>query len=206
MPRALPKAQDEPAAPPARLETAALVGYAGLGVAALAFGASAGSRMYMNSSARELLLEKFKKQPSAAEEAMARGGAFAAFAAGTLAAGALGVGAVALARSMGLKSASDLGEEISRRLPTAQSLEDIVTPKLLQPLKRRISQPLQEIRDSASRQFHRSEVGQGIASAAQPQEQAALQQWEKDLLQSVSQEAADAAMKDEPRAGSSGAK
>lgn len=98
----------------------------GLGVAAamaVGFGAGFGARSYTASAAYKELLEKFPQPPTPEAEALARSGASRALAAGSLLAGAMGVGAVLLARANGVNSAADFAEEIKKWLPSKSSIE-----------------------------------------------------------------------------------
>jgi hypothetical protein len=106
----------------------AMFGFVGVGIGALGFGAGYGARSYKTSAAYKDLLEKFPEAPKKEAEALARGGAMRAFAYGSALAGIMGVGAVAVARSYGIRSASDFGEEIRKWLPTEEHLEVCVHP------------------------------------------------------------------------------
>ena len=86
-----------------------VAGLAGAGMMAVGFGAGYGARAWNNSEAKRELLEKFPEQPTLEAEALARRGAFRAFAAGTALAGLMGVGAVFVARSYGITSMQQFG-------------------------------------------------------------------------------------------------
>ena len=90
---------------------------------ALGFGAGFGAKSFSGSSAYKDLVEKFPNAPTADAEALARRGAGRAFMAGTALAGAMGLGAVGIARLYGIKSAQDFGEEIQRWLPGKDQLK-----------------------------------------------------------------------------------
>ena len=108
---------------PASVAVPAMVGFVGAGMGAFAFGAGYGARSYFSTTAYKDLLEKFPDAPTAEAEALARHGAHRAFLGGTALAGLMGIGAVVTARAYGIKSATDLGDEIRKWLPTASHLE-----------------------------------------------------------------------------------
>ena len=115
-----------PAAPPAEeasIAVPAMVGFCGVGVAAVGFGAGYGSRSYFTTAAYKDLLEKFPDAPTPEVEALARSGATRAFLGGTALCGLMGVGAVLTARMYGINNAAELGDEIKKWLPTQARLE-----------------------------------------------------------------------------------
>ena len=115
------------AKPPADEEVSvavpAMIGFVGIGVGAMGFGAGYGARSYFTTAAYKDLLEKFPEAPTAEAEALARGGASRAFLGGTALAGLMGIGALMTARAYGIRSAADFGEEVKKWLPTQASLE-----------------------------------------------------------------------------------
>ena len=111
-------ASDEPS-----VAVPAMVGFCGVGVAAIGFGAGYGARSYFTTAAYKELVEKFPEAPTAEAEALARGGATRAFLGGTALAACMGIGAVMTARAYGITSASELGDEIRKWLPTQARLE-----------------------------------------------------------------------------------
>ena len=88
-----------------------VAGLAAAGMMTIGFGAGYGARAWNNSEAKRELLEKFPEQPTLEAEAFARRGGFRAFAAGTVLAGLMGVGAVFVARSYGISSIQQFGDE-----------------------------------------------------------------------------------------------
>ena len=91
----------------------AMIGFCGIGVGAVGFGAGYGARSYFTTAAYKELLEKFPEAPTAEAEALARGGATRAFLGGTALAGLMGIGAVVTARAYGIRTAADFGEEFA---------------------------------------------------------------------------------------------
>ena len=132
-----------------------VAGLAAAGMMAVGFGAGYGARAWNNSEAKRELLEKFPEQPTLEAEALARRGGFRAFAAGTALAGLMGVGAVAVARSYGITSIQQFGEEVKRWLPTKEELQGAVQPKL-EPLQRTITEHIQGSRTAVERNFQSS--------------------------------------------------
>merc|ERR1719291_1056712 len=116
----------------------ALVSFGTLGALAFGFGAGAGWRSFSYSTAYKELVEKFPDAPSMEAEAMARRGATRALAVGTGLAAMMGVGAVAVARSYGVKTIEDFAEEARRWLPSREALQGEVDK--LEPLNRRFQQ------------------------------------------------------------------
>ena len=118
-------APSEDVAPPAETSVAvpAMMGFCGIGVGAIGFGAGYGARSYFNTAAYKELLEKFPEAPTPEAERLARSGATRAFLGGTALAACMGIGAVVTARMYGIRSAQDLGDEIRKWLPTAAHLE-----------------------------------------------------------------------------------
>ena len=108
------------AKPPADEEVSvavpAMIGFVGIGVGAMGFGAGYGARSYFTTAAYKDLLEKFPEAPTAEAEALARGGASRAFLGGTALAGLMGIGALMTARAYGIRSAADFGEEGKRSI------------------------------------------------------------------------------------------
>lgn len=105
------------------LAVPAMAAFCGIGLGALGFGAGYGARSYHSSNAYKDLVEKFPEVPTVEAEALARRGATRAFLGGTALAGLMGVGAVAIARFNGIRTAGDLGDAIKKWLPTESSLE-----------------------------------------------------------------------------------
>lgn len=172
-------------------------------IAALGFGAGYGSRIYNTSTAFKELLEKFPEPPTPQAEALARAGAGRAFVYGTGVAGLMGIGALAVARSYGITSAADFGEEAKKWLPSAAGLESRVEP-MIAPLQRTITENLQSVRDRAGGQYAGSKLGRSISRRAQGSESAAaapLEQWEKELVRSLSKSAGIAVEEEEAKKG-----
>ena len=174
----------------ASIAVPAMIGFCGFGIGAMGFGAGYGMRSYKTSVAYKDLIEKFPEVPTAEAEAFAKHGATRAFMGGTLLAGLMGLGAVAVARANGIKSAADLGDEIKKWLPTREGLAGSLEPKL-EPLRRTITEHIQPVRDRASDQFKRSELGRRISERAQGSvKDKPLEPWEKDLVNTLEGKAA----------------
>ena len=100
-----------------------IIAFGVTGIMSFGFGAGYGSRTFATSAAYKELIEKFPEKPTAEAEALARTGAGRALMLGTALAGVMGVGAVLFARSNGIQTAADLGDEIQKWLPTKSQLE-----------------------------------------------------------------------------------
>lgn len=171
------KATTTPVAP-------AVAAFGTCGLLAMGFGAGYGTRSYHSSVAFKELIEKFPEPPTAEAEAFARSGAARAFVAGTGLAALMGVGAVAVARSYGIRSIADFAEEARRWLPSEQELQRGVSGRL-EPLQRNMSENLQTMRDRVDRIFQQSEMGSGLrkrAARSVGKQTAELQPWEKELI------------------------
>lgn len=115
--------EDAPPASDASVAVPAMIGFCGVGVGAVGFGAGYGARSYFTTAAYKDLIEKFPEPPTAEVEALARGGATRAFLGGTALAACMGIGAVMTARMYGICSAAEFGDEIRKWLPTQARLE-----------------------------------------------------------------------------------
>jgi len=151
------------------------------GCLALGFGAGYGARSYSTSQAFKDLLEKFPEPPTPEAQAFARSGATRALLAGTGLAALMGAGAVAIARSYGVKSAADFGTAVSCWLPSRERLQGGVDA--LEPLQRKVTENLQSARDVAGQRFQSSSVGGYIASQAGKNKDKPMEDWEKELVQ-----------------------
>ena len=90
-----------------------------------------------------------------------------------------------VARSYGIKSAADLGEEIKKWLPTKGELSDRLEPKLA-PLQRTITEHIQPVRDAATRKFQTSELGRRMSERAQGSvKQKPPEPWEKEIVTAI---------------------
>ena len=158
-----------------------VAGLAAAGMMAVGFGAGYGARAWNNSEAKRELIEKFPEQPTLEAEALARRGGFRAFAAGTALAGCMGVGAIFVARSYGITSMQQFGDEIKRWLPTKEALQGEMQPKVDQ-LQRTITEHIQGGRTAVERQFKNSSAGEFVRASASPKADTPLEPWEKELL------------------------
>jgi len=131
----------------------------------MGFGAGFGASAYRRSAAFKELVEKFPEPPSAEAEALARSGATRALIGGTALAGLMGVGAVLAARANGITTTQELADAIKSWLPTKESLEGSVAPKLA-PLTRTITEHLQGARDATGGKFQNSELGRSLSRRA----------------------------------------
>lgn len=169
----------------ASMAVPAMVGFCGVGIGAMGFGAGYGMRSYRSSIAYKELVEKFPEVPTAEAEAFAKHGATRAFMGGTLLAGLMGVGAIAVARANGITSAAQLGDEIKKWLPSRQGLADNLEPTL-EPLRRTITEHIQPVRDAASSRFKGSELGRRASERAQGSvKHKKLEPWEKELVSTL---------------------
>ena len=135
------------------LAVPAMAAFCGIGLGALGFGAGYGARSYHSSNAYKDLVEKFPEVPTVEAEALARRGATRAFLGGTALAGLMGVGAVAIARFNGIRTAGDLGDAIKKWLPTESSLEVCAAYTYLHTCAHACSPPLQAASWLASSQL-----------------------------------------------------
>jgi len=158
------------------------------GVLAVGFGAGYGAQSYGNSNVYKELIEKFPEPPSAEAEALARSGAARALFAGTGLAALMGVGAVALARSYGIRTIDDLADEARRWLPSKSTLQGGVDK--LEPLQRTISENLQSTRTKVADRFQQSKVGATLrekATEAAHKRGGKLEDWEIETWKRVNE-------------------
>jgi len=164
----------------------AMAAFGTCGILAMGFGAGYGMRAYEKSAAFKDLMEKFPEAPTAEAEALARTGATRALALGTGLAGLMGVGALMVARSYGIKTIDDFAEEARRLLPARQQLKENFDR--LEPLQRTISETMQSARNSTAAAFEKSSVGQSLKGQVEKNLEAQtkeLQPWEKDLIKKI---------------------
>uniref|UniRef100_A0A7S2MER4 Uncharacterized protein n=1 Tax=Haptolina brevifila TaxID=156173 RepID=A0A7S2MER4_9EUKA len=161
-----------------------IIGFCGAGIASIGFGVGYGASAYRRSVAFKDLIEKFPEPPTAEAEALARSGATRAFIGGTALAALMGVGAVTVARSNGIKSTQDLADEIKKWLPTREALNAAVAPRL-EPLQRTITEHMQPMANRARDKFDKSELakqGRERADESVKAKSAPLEPWEKELI------------------------
>lgn len=144
------------------------------------FGLGYGARSYNNSTAFKELMEKFPDAPTAEADALARRGATRALVLGTGLAGAMGVGAVMLARSYGIKSAAEFGDEARKWLPSKEGLDKEAAK--LEPLTRSITKTMQSAKEALGEKVSKSSMGQYVSDKAQQNTPPATQKWEQEIV------------------------
>jgi len=154
------------------------------GLLSLGFGFGAGWRGFRESQVYADLIEKFPDEPTKQAEAMARRSATRALIAGTGITAVLGAASIAVARSYGIKSVEDFGEEARRWLPTRTRMEDGMAK--YEPLQRHISENLQSARDVVGKGFRQSSIGTYLGDKAKKSAgKHEQEEWEKDLVKKI---------------------